>query len=379
MNIAFWGVYESDYPRNKVFIDELQKKNTADVHILHIPLFEKNRDKSGSYLSFSNLLITGIKLLFAYIRLSVLYIENRKKIDVWVCGYIGQSDVIVLGILKKLFADSTPILFNSLLSVYDTLVLDRDKFKENSIPGRILYHIDRIAFKYADKIIIDTRQHKKFIEEIFGVSEEKICVIPAVADSMFFDYLAELPPAEKIPFKVQLVGKFIPLYGLEYIIDAAEILKGEDIIFEFIGGGQLEKWFQMEIRKRNLSNIDLKGWALYHELPKEMATAHLSLGIFDPGSKSQRVIPNKVFQSLAMGKIILTADSPAIREIPECESILFLVPPGSGQAIAEKILAIRNNYAGLKKMSVKAAEYTKENFHPAKAGNEFFNILNELI
>jgi glycosyltransferase involved in cell wall biosynthesis len=48
------------------------------------------------------------------------------------------------------------------------------------------------------------------------------------------------------------------------------------------------------------------------------------------------VIPNKVFQALACGAPVVTADTPAARELLSDDSAL-LVPPGDAQALAHAL------------------------------------------
>jgi glycosyltransferase involved in cell wall biosynthesis len=49
------------------------------------------------------------------------------------------------------------------------------------------------------------------------------------------------------------------------------------------------------------------------------------------------VIPNKVFQALACARPVITADTPAARELLTEEVDALLVPPGDGAALAEAV------------------------------------------
>jgi len=73
----------------------------------------------------------------------------------------------------------------------------------------------------------------------------------------------------------------------------------------------------------------------YAALPDAYRRAGCALGIFGTGAKAARVIPNKVFQALACARPVVTADTPAARELLTHEIDALLVPPGDGSALAE--------------------------------------------
>ncbi len=69
--------------------------------------------------------------------------------------------------------------------------------------------------------------------------------------------------------------------------------------------------------------------------------ADICLGIFGDSDKAGRVIPNKVFQILNAGKLVITRDSAAIRELldPGMEGV-FLVPPANPLSLAKTITKV---------------------------------------
>jgi glycosyltransferase involved in cell wall biosynthesis len=69
--------------------------------------------------------------------------------------------------------------------------------------------------------------------------------------------------------------------------------------------------------------------------------ADVCLGIFGTSEKASRVIPNKVYQILASKKHLITADTPAIRELLKEGPCVHLVPPGDAKALASAILKIK--------------------------------------
>ena len=77
-----------------------------------------------------------------------------------------------------------------------------------------------------------------------------------------------------------------------------------------VGSGQLNG--AMEDRP---DNVEWVAWVEYDDLPREYWGAGCALGIFGTSDKAQRVIPNKAFQALACGAPLITADTPAAREL----------------------------------------------------------------
>ena len=68
-----------------------------------------------------------------------------------------------------------------------------------------------------------------------------------------------------------------------------------------------------------------------------MSRADIVLGIFGESVKTMRVIPNKAYEALAMSLPLVTADTPAIRELLD-ERSAVLVPAADPQAIADALL-----------------------------------------
>ena len=79
------------------------------------------------------------------------------------------------------------------------------------------------------------------------------------------------------------------------------------------------------------------------ELASTIHRAGICLGVFGRGVKTQRVIPCKIFDYLAMAKPLITADTPAIRELLTHGENAYLCPIGDQQALATQILEFKKN------------------------------------
>ena len=99
--------------------------------------------------------------------------------------------------------------------------------------------------------------------------------------------------------------------------------------FRVVGDGQLAG-----LLDGRPANVEHMPWIPYEELPDAYRAAGCALGIFGRGDKAARVIPNKVFQALACARPVVTADTPAARELLTDDTDAILVPPGNPEALA---------------------------------------------
>jgi glycosyltransferase involved in cell wall biosynthesis len=187
----------------------------------------------------------------------------------------------------------------------------------------VLGGIDRQAFRMADLVVADKVTHSDFFARQAGIPRSKVEVCLVGADDRIFRPGWGLPAR----FTALFVGKLIPLHGIETILAAAGL--APEIPFRIVGSGQLDA--SLDDRP---DNVEWVPWVEYEELAGEYGIAGCALGIFGTTDKAARVIPNKVFQALACGTPVVTADTPAARELLVDGESALLVPPGDPAALA---------------------------------------------
>jgi len=249
-----------------------------------------------------------------------LFLRRLHDVDAVVVGYPGHFDLPA----ARRAARGRPVVFNPLVSLADTLVGDRGRFRAGSLAARALERVDRRAFHSADLVVADTDAHAAFLRELTGRDDIAVCLVGA-EDRLF------RPGWEPVePFRALFVGKLIPLQGVETILEAARI--STDVQFRIVGSGQLDA-----VLAARSANVEHVPWIDYEELPQELHAAGCALGIFGTTSKAQRVIPNKAFQALACGTPLVTADTPAARELLVDGESALLVPPGDAHELARAV------------------------------------------
>lgn len=280
----------------------------VEVAERHVPVWEGREHKWRAGAG------TAARLAAAELR---LLRRPHEPFDALIVGYPGHLDLTA----ARRAARGRPVVFNPLLSLTDTLVADRGRFRPGSLAARALAAIDRRAFRAADLVVADTAVHAQHLARLTGARRIEVCLVGA-EERLF---RPGRQPDEG--FTALFVGKLIPLHGLETILAAARLLP--EARFRIVGRGQLERL--LDGRPGNVEHVL---WIDYERLPAELHRASCALGIFGTTAKAARVIPNKAFQALACGTPLVTADTPAARELLRDGESALLVPPGDPHALA---------------------------------------------
>ncbi|OQA39083.1 MAG: Alpha-D-kanosaminyltransferase [Parcubacteria group bacterium ADurb.Bin316] len=226
--------------------------------------------------------------------------------------------------------------------MYDSIVLDRKQVVSKSLRAKYLWWLDKISMSVADVVLFDTNEHIKYVTKEFNLPKEKFERIFIGADTDIF-FPVDDNGKDDDKFKVLFYGTFIPLQGVEYIIKAAKELENEkDILFIMIGNGQEKKKALSIAKELNVNNISFLDSYSQPRLSDEIAKADVCLGIFGDTEKARRVIPNKVFECVAMKRTVITADTLAARELFKDNEVVF-VKISDSKAIAEAILKLKKD------------------------------------
>ncbi len=327
---------------------------TAGVEVVeeHIGVWEGRRDAWAAGPG------TAVRLAAAETRL----LGRRVDGDVVLVGYPGQLDLPA----ARVAARGRPVVFNPLVSLADTLVSDRRRFRPGSLPARMLEVVDRQAFRAADVVVADTQAHASFLSGLAGHSRFEVCFVGA-EDRLF------RPPWEPAqPFAALFVGKLIPLQGVETIVAAAR--EAPDLRFRVVGSGQLES-----LLHEAPANVERIPWIEYERLADEVRRAGCALGIFGTSAKAARVIPNKAFQALACGAPLITADTPAARELLADGESALLVPAGDPKALAAAVRRLAEDAELARRIAVGGRAAYEQNASEAVLGPRWRALIERAI
>jgi glycosyltransferase involved in cell wall biosynthesis len=264
--------------------------------------------------------------------------RRRGAPDVVLVGYLGHFDVVL-----------ARILYPRATIVLDHLVFAGDTAADRGARGmrvRFLSALDRVATSCADIVVVDTDEHRSMLRD-----PSRATVVAVGAPDAWFTagdlrepHDAPRPGAPQgqdgQPLSAVFFGLFTPLQGVGVLAEALSRAlpdtRGSGIRVTMVGSGQ-----EYAAARRTLATtpgVTWVDWVDPAELPDLVASHDVCLGIFSTTPKGVRVVPNKVFQGLAAGCVVVTSDTPPQRRA--LGDHLELVPPADPDALADRLVAL---------------------------------------
>lgn len=308
-NLCFFGAWDPAYPRNRIL-------------------------REGARRAGFGVLETRVKSTRAFRRWPALVAEfarSGRAADVMFVPEFRHKDVPLAAMLRG----RRPLVFDPLVSRWDTLVGDWKIHGQGSGQARWNRMLDRWSMGLADRVLCDTWAHGELFESL-GVPRAKLRRVLVGAEDAFFE--VGPPPADG-PLRILYVGGFLPLHGTRTMVEAAAILesRGDALppwVLQMVGRGIEFEDMKALAAERKLANVEFPGMLPYEDAPRVFEQAHIALGAFGAGEKTARVVPHKLYQGLATGRAVVTGDGPGVREVFTGDRDLLLVPRANAEALA---------------------------------------------
>lgn len=362
MRILGFGTYDvRSHPRVGVLLEGLRERGFA-VREADEPLGVGTAQRVKSLTSPASALRFAAAVAAKWARLirRASAYRGKNSPDAVLVGYLGHFDVV----LARVLFPRTPIVLDHLVFASDT-AKDRG-LSGGGVVGRLAYRllegIDRAALAAADVVVLDTDDHRALLPRR---ARGKEVVVPVGAPKRWFDagdrarrIRGEAPgPAENAriaggearkegnergesPLSVVFFGLFTPLQGAPTIARALAVLDGRGVRIDvtLIGDGQDAAAVREALPPGENVRVSWIDWVDSEELPDVVAGHDVCLGIFGTSGKARRVVPNKVYQGIAAGCVVVTSDTPPQRRI--LGGGARFVEPGDALALADALEAL---------------------------------------
>ncbi len=348
--VLFWGRFDHGYSRNRV----------------NIALFRE----LGWAVDFFDVVVSP---RFGDIEAFCRGLGRRPKPDlVWV-PVCRQRDIMAA--CRWAHRRGVKVLFDPMISAWDKKVLEQRKWKADEPRARKLHDAETAMMNAPDFVTWDTSCHVDFCEREFHVPRERMAPLFTGTDEKVFRP-QEGAPAPNAEFRVLYHGAYLPLHGMEYIVEAARMTEGRGIHWDLLGWGAYKA--PTEALAKGISNITFLDKVPYVDVPKVIYTADVVLGVFGTTEKASRVIGNKIFEAMGCARPVInefcTGYPP---EAKDCKAIKF-VPPGDAAAIVKAVEEYRADWANRESYNEAAYDFFKRHLSMAEVKKQLVGILGRM-
>ncbi|MEQ6121612.1 glycosyltransferase family 4 protein [Reichenbachiella sp. MALMAid0571] len=246
----------------------------------------------------------------------------------------------------------------------------------------ILFRFEKVCYSNASGVVALSPGIAEYIQAI--VPKKPIKVIPNIADIDFFQ------PEEKqesLKQKYSINNKFVISYTgtfgianhLEYLLEAAKASLLLPVKFLLVGeGAEKEKLLKLK-KESNLENVDFqphtdrKGIKEILNVSDAIYISFINIKSINTGS------PNKLFDGLASGKLIITNFDGWIKKLIESNDAGFSYPTENTPLFTEKLLTFIDNKEILKSFQKNSRQLAENSFSLEMLSQRQFDFIRILI
>lgn len=317
---------------------------------------------AGKHSGLASRIRLAMRMLRGHI--SVIASCRKQDFDILYIPYPGIFLVAALALLPSRWRRE--IYLDAFISVYDTVVNDRAIFPRDSLIARLLYSIERKAFKVAHRVIVDTPENAAFYSELFALPAETFVDVPLSIPPLNTSVAGmDIPAKTSRKIRCLFMGTFVPLQGCDTLVrSASQLARYGNIEFVFIGDGQEAHVLERYLENNPANNLTWHRGSFPTDFVKEeIFKADICLGVFSENPKTQRVLPYKLYYYLSLGKTVITAETRTVRRILRESGMHGAVPPvsvceaGNARQISELILDIASSPEQMQAQGKAARDY----------------------
>ena len=290
-----------------------------------------------------------------FINIAKFYFENRQGADLIIVGDDSPEIVNFLFFLTR-----KKIVYNALCSVYERLVVSRNKTSLFSPKAIYYWLLDFLACRFAAVVMLESAHQIQYFKHLFWLSAKKSFLAWTGVDEKNYFYNSDLKKFDD--FTVIFRGRLLPEAGGEVIVRAAKLLEGSNIkVLMHSFGLELEKIKKIIEELKPSNFVLITDFLPIEQVRETMQKSHLSLGQLSSHDRLQRTIPHKAYESLALKLPYLTARNPAVLELLEDGKTCLTFNPGDEKDLADKIIWAKDNVKNLDEIAQNGYEFFVEN------------------
>jgi glycosyltransferase involved in cell wall biosynthesis len=350
------------YPHARTTIAELRRRGHVALDLVR-PLAQRPvwqaRSKVGRMAGSA---YAGLALFVAAFASVAHWAVTRRRGLIAYVAYPALPTLTLLQLLPRRWRPDR-IVADAFVSWYDAAVNDRSLISRTSLAARTLWHLERSAYRLADRVVVDTEANVAWYAQLFDLPSEHFVSTPlAVPESDGIITSAIEPPVVPKPLgvlRVLFCGTFVPLQGVVVLARAIAQLIGEaGLEFVVIGDGQDGVEFAENLgaaaskvcwMRRIVSSSALRAW---------VDSADVCIGVLGANPKSKRVWPLKNYLYGQAGRAIVTSEHyslPAGVSLGATDALT--IPPADPQSLIDALRSLARDPERVAALAAGSAQF----------------------
>ena len=363
-----------NFPKGKVF-DGYKNK------IYQSEIIEKIEVKRvWTFISANKGFLLRIIDYLSYMFSSMICGMAIKKHDVVIATspqFFSLISGYIISVIKR-----TPLVIE-LRDLWPESIVTVGVLRKDSIIIFLLQKISLFVYKKSKLIICVTNSFKKDLVKM-GVNKDKIKVVEngfdlskTVKTTKNISELEEKFNLKKENFIISFIGTIGMAHGLRIILKAAKKL--DDVIFLIVGEGAEKSDLILKAKENKVNNVifvDNLGWQDIVDI-NQLIDCHLIHLIRNP--EFEKVIPSKIFESMALSKPIIMGVEGEARQITNSAECSINITPESHEELIQVVNQIKYDNETLNEMGTNGNKFLKKNYCRKSMANKMIEFIQARI
>jgi len=232
---------------------------------------------------------------------------------------------------------------------------------------RLLSGMARYLYHHCDRLVAVGEGYKAQIQDKYDVPESKIALVP---NGVLFEIFSRQGHRDQYREEFGWGDKFVVVYvgahgmsqKLETLLEAAQRIADQSILFTFIGdGAEKEKLVRLKNR------MDLRNCIFYPVQPKERVpsfyeAADACIVVLRKSELFKGNYPSKMFEALSMACPMILSGEGRSAEILMASGGGIVVPPETPDTLAKQVLHLRKHPAEATAMGERGRRYVRSHY-----------------
>lgn len=250
---------------------------------------------------------------------------------------------------------------------------------------RLLERLETFLYRSADHVVVVSPAFRPHIEAR-GVPAERISVLPNGVDLDWFEQPVPTSEVDSLRTELGLAGKFVAAYvgtvgmahGLGTLLEAARRCPDPEVVFLVVGAGAEWQSLRAEAEAEGLTSFQV-----IEKQPRERIRAFLALcdvGVVHLRDRPafRKVIPSKLFESMAMRRPVVLGVRGQAREILEEAGAGIGVAPDAPDELLAATLRLKRNPELRARMGEAGEAYVRAHYDRRKIAGRYWTLLQDI-